>query len=64
MWFEKLTGFKEESPEQVRENLILKENKITSKINGAEFIYGELTFQKLKEELKIGIQLETRVTLS
>ena len=59
MWFGKLTGFKEENPKQVRDNLIFKENKITSKINGAEFIYGELTVPTLKELKELSPKLDT-----
>ncbi len=32
-WFEKLVGFKEIEPAQVRNNLVLKDNHLTSKIN-------------------------------
>ncbi|MCJ8292690.1 MAG: hypothetical protein HRT58_22575 [Crocinitomicaceae bacterium] len=42
MWFEKLTGFIEKSPEQVRSNLDLIDDKIVSKINQAEFKFGHL----------------------
>jgi hypothetical protein len=30
MWFEKLTGFKEESPDQVRSNIEINGNVLTS----------------------------------
>ncbi len=55
MWFEDLTGFKEESPEQVRGNLSISENVLTSKINGKSYIYGHLetpTLKDLKERVK------------
>jgi hypothetical protein len=42
MWFEKLTGFKEENPEQVRKNLEIDGTKLISKINGAEYTFGQL----------------------
>jgi hypothetical protein len=48
MWFEQLTGFKEESPEQVRENLVLTDDKLTSKINGRTFQCGTLEIPTLK----------------
>lgn len=32
-WFERLTGFAEQSPEQVRVNLTLAEGRICSKVN-------------------------------
>ena len=53
MWFEKLTGFKEETPSQVRKNLYINENKLISKINGREFIFGNLTIPTLGELKKI-----------
>lgn len=49
MWFEKLTGFKEKNPEQVREHLILKDCRIISKNNNKSFTYGYLTIPTLKE---------------
>ncbi len=49
MWFEKLVGFKEESPEQVRNNLFICENKLISKINGKEYQYGQLEIPTLNE---------------
>lgn len=48
-WFEKLTGFVEESPEQVRENIILEGNKLISKVNGREMQWGNLEIPTLKE---------------
>jgi hypothetical protein len=52
MWFEKLTGFSENSPENVREKLIVKENSIKSIINGKEFTFGTLEIPTL-DELKL-----------
>jgi len=49
MWFERLMGFKEENPNQVRENIELKGNKLISKINSAEYIYGNLEILSLRE---------------
>ena len=49
MWFEKLMGFKEKNPEQVRENIEIDDNKLISKINDNEFIYGELEIPSLEE---------------
>lgn len=49
MWFEKLMGFREENPEQVRDNLLLEDNKITSKINGKTYTCGHLEVLTLKE---------------
>jgi hypothetical protein len=49
MWFERLTGFKEKSPEQVRSNIEINGSKLVSKVNGAEFHFGRLTVPSLKE---------------
>lgn len=48
-WFEKLTGFREESPAQVRANLAVEENQLTSRVNGARFVFGELEIPSLAE---------------
>ncbi len=37
MWYEKLTGFREESPEQVRENISVNGDLLKSHINGMEY---------------------------
>lgn len=49
MWFEDLTGFVEESPEQVRANLEVNGNRLTSRVNGQSFIYGQLQTPSLAE---------------
>lgn len=49
MWFEKLVGFKEITPEQVRENIEIVDNKLISKINNQEFIFGRLETPSLEE---------------
>ncbi len=49
MWFEKLTGFREENPKQVRSNIDVVENKLISKINGAELCFGKLTIPSLDD---------------
>lgn len=49
MWFENLTGFKEETPEQVRKNLILEDGYVISLINGRRYKYGRLEISTLKE---------------
>jgi len=48
MWFEKLTGFKEENRAQVSANLILAGNTITSKINNKKYTCGTLEIASLK----------------
>jgi hypothetical protein len=55
MWFESLTGFREESPEQVRGNLELKGKEIISRINGREMICGQLNTPSLAE-LRLALQ--------
>lgn len=42
MWFETLTGFREESPEQVRSHITVDGNLLKSDVNGHEFICGLL----------------------
>lgn len=49
MWFEQLTGFTEESPEQVRSNLILDGAILKSRINGKEYNCGILETPSLAE---------------
>lgn len=49
MWFEELTGFKEENPEQVRANLEVKGDTLISKVNGAKYQYGRLEVASLAE---------------
>ncbi|MEM8831593.1 MAG: hypothetical protein AAGE96_19865 [Cyanobacteria bacterium P01_G01_bin.19] len=75
-WFAKLTGFREESPQQVRDRLMINGEQMRSLVNGKTFIYEGLSkiyqrLQTLSEEerdkfrqpLKIGIQWQTQVTL-
>ncbi len=54
MWFEKLTGFAEESPGQVRANLEVNDKIITSRVNGKSAICGKLetpSLAKLRSDL-------------
>ena len=48
-WFEGLTGFREISLHQVRENLLLEDDRLTSRINGANFSCGKLETPSLGE---------------
>jgi len=48
-WFEKLTGFSEESPQQVRNNLVVEQEKLRSSINGKTMIAGRLEIPSLGE---------------
>ena len=58
-WFEKLTGFREESPQQVRNNLIADDGKLKSLVNGKTWVAGRLETPSLGE-LKQRIQDTTR----
>ena len=48
-WFEALTGFSEESPEQVRANISLDGQRLRSHANGTTLICGELETPSLSE---------------
>lgn len=48
MWFEELTEFKEESPQQVRNNIKITGNKLISKVNQKVYTYGELEVPTLE----------------
>ncbi len=48
-WFEKLTGFREESPQQVRSNLIVEGGKVRSLVNKQTFVAGRLETPSLGE---------------
>src|SRR6185295_652588 len=47
--FKTLTGFAEESPKQVRANITVDGNSLTSKVNGKTFVCGELETPSLAE---------------
>ena len=49
MWFETLTGFKEESPQKVRQNISLNGTVLQSQINGKQFTCGVLETPSLGE---------------
>ena len=49
MWFEELTGFTEESPQQVRTNITVKGNALKSLVNGKVLVCGELETPSLAE---------------
>jgi len=48
-WFETITGFPEESPAKVRENITVDGQTLTSHANGKAFVYGELETPTLAE---------------
>jgi hypothetical protein len=49
MWFETLTGFSEDSPQQVRENITVDDKTLKSNINGRVMVYGQLETPSLAE---------------
>src|SRR5262245_19849825 len=49
MWFEELTGFTEESPQQVRTNITVKGNVLKSLVNEKVLVCGELKTPSLAE---------------
>ncbi|HYV83151.1 MAG TPA: hypothetical protein VE931_06545 [Pyrinomonadaceae bacterium] len=48
-WFETLTGFAEEYPQQVRENITVDAQTLTSHVNGKVFVCGQLETPTLAE---------------
>jgi len=66
MWFELLTGFLEESPQQVRDNISVDGTQMTSNINGAAFICGELetpTLSELRKRVDLCCSLSGRISV-
>lgn len=66
MWFEELTGFAEESPEQVRANLAVEGGALRSLVNGREFVCGELetpSLGELRERVGRGVRGKGRTTV-
>jgi len=49
MWFETLTGYREQSPEQVRKNISVDGEVLKSFVNGKEFVSGILETPSLEE---------------
>lgn len=59
MWFEELVGFKEESPEQVRSNLKIKNNTLISLVNSKSFQAGRLEVASLQTLKQFAPSLST-----
>lgn len=57
MWFEKLVGFTEKNSDQIKENIKIVDNKLISKINNSEYIFGKLEIPSL-EELRNKLNIE------
>jgi hypothetical protein len=65
-WFKRLTGFPEKSPEQVRSNLDLNDETLTSQVNGRRMTCGTLTtpsLEALREQTE-GLEFDAETGLS
>lgn len=49
MWFEKLTGFPEESIQQIQKNITVDSETLKSQVNGKTMVYGRLETPSLAE---------------
>lgn len=66
MWFETLTGFKEISPDQVRANIVIVGDTITSKVNDKKMVCGRLetpTLGELRDQALAGSYNEGTLAL-
>ncbi|MCG1036804.1 hypothetical protein [Polaribacter sargassicola] len=63
MWFKKLTGFNEISPENVRKNIIIDGKNLISKTNNKSFQFGELEIVSLEELRKKAINFQTNTQI-
>ncbi len=66
MWFEKLTGFHEESPQQVRQYLSVDGEVLKSGVNGKAYRYGRLetpTLAELRERVHSVDNVSGRLSL-
>lgn len=59
MWFESLTGFREENPEHVRSKILLRDNTITSKVNEESYVCGSLETPSLANLRERAINVQT-----
>jgi len=65
-WFEALTGFREASPSQVRENMLVDGETLTSLVSGKRFVCGRLetpSLGQLRQRVGRGRQATGRLTL-
>lgn len=65
-WFEELTGFREVSPDQVRENITVEGDTLTSLVNGRTFTHGRLetpSLGKLRQRVGPSPRATGRLTL-
>lgn len=66
MWFNKLTGFNETSPEFVRENISIDGNQLYSKVNDKTYQFGLLevpTIESLREQVPDVNSLDGRISV-
>ncbi len=63
-WFEHLTGFAEQSPEQVRANLTLGAERIYSKVNQRSWNVGRLTLPSLEELRAVHLYTKDKLQVS
>jgi hypothetical protein len=60
MWFETLTGFKEQNSHQVRDNLTVSNGVLKSRVNKAEYVCGRLEVPTLKQLRQRGAENELK----
>lgn len=63
-WFQRLTGFAEQSPEQVKQHLTLENDRLCSTVNNQCWSVGRLTMPSLAELRANAISLPGRLQLS
>jgi len=49
MWFENMMGFSEKNPENVRNNCYVKGERLVSRLNNKEYVFGNLNVPSLNE---------------
>lgn len=57
MWFKQLTGFDEESPKNVMENITISGNTLISRVNSRKFSFGKLEISTLAELKKQNLKI-------
>ena len=65
-WFEALTGFGEQSPSQVRQNITVEGETLASRINGKVMVFGRLetpSLAELRERVRSGGQSNGRISV-
>lgn len=65
-WFEKLTGFRETNPSQVRDRLVIDGETLTSKVNGRVMVCGRLetpSLSDLRKRVPLGDRNGSRISV-